>query len=358
LNGFNDLNVLNDWLPRFWTKRYSAMRKKIGSALVVGAGISGIRSALDLAELGYQVKLIDRAPNLGGTLAQLDYQFPSDHCGMCKMLPLVERDSSSQYCLRKGLFHQNIDIMLNTELVEMEGEPGKFEITLRQRPAVVDPALCIGCGECSHVCPVEVADEFNAGLAKRKAVYLPVPHNIPNNYVVDLESCTLCGECEKICPTGAIDFRWEARRQFKILVVDDELIVRDSLRDWLVEEGFDVDTAESGPAALEKIAKQPYHLMLLDIKMPEMDGVEVLQRSKEMRSELPVVMMTAYATVETAVEAMKIGALDYLMKPFDPDTLVPLVVKLYENLEWGGYPGRRLWLLRSGRKRIEHIRLR
>jgi heterodisulfide reductase subunit A len=312
------------------------MRKKIGSALVVGAGISGIRSALDLAELGYQVKLIDRAPNLGGTLTQLDYQFPSDHCGMCKMLPLVERDSSSQYCLRKGLFHENIDIMLNTELQGMEGEPGKFEVTLRQRPVIVDPELCIGCGECSRICPVEVADEFNAGLAKRKAVYLPVPHNIPNNYVVDLESCTLCGECEKICPTGAIDFRWEARRQFRILVVDDELIVRDSLKDWLLEDGFAVDTAESGPDALEKIAKQPYHLMLLDIKMPEMDGVEVLKRSKDMRPELPVVMMTAYATVETAVEAMKIGALDYLMKPFDPETLVPLVVKLYENLERAG----------------------
>ena len=309
------------------------MRKKIGSALVVGGGISGIRSALDLAELGYQVKLIDRAPNLGGTLMQLDYQFPSDHCGMCKMLPLVERDSSSQYCLRKGLFHQNIEIMLSTELVAMEGEPGKYQITLRRKPTMVDPERCNGCGECSRVCPVEVPDEFNAGLIKRKAVYLPVPHNIPNHYVVDMEFCTLCGECEKICPTGAIDFRWEARRRFCILVVDDELIVRDSLRDWLIEDGFDVDTAESGPDALEKMTKKTYHLMLLDIKMPEMDGVEVLKRSKEMHPELPVVMMTAYATVETAVEAMKIGALDYLMKPFDPDTLVPLVVKLYERLE-------------------------
>ncbi len=309
------------------------MRKKIGSALVVGGGISGIRSALDLAELGYHVKLIDRGPNLGGTLTQLDYQFPTDHCGMCKMLPLVERDSSSQYCLRKGLFHENIEIMLSTELMAIEGEPGKFQVTLRQKPAIVNPERCTGCGECSRVCPVEVPDEFNAGLIKRKAVYLPVPHNIPNNYVVDMAACTLCGECEKICPTGAIDFRWEARREFHLLVVDDELIVRDSLKDWLTEDGFSVDTAESGPDALEKMTRQPYHLMLLDIKMPDMDGVEVLKRAKELRPELPVVMMTAYATVETAVEAMKIGALDYLLKPFDPETLVPLVVNLYESLE-------------------------
>ncbi len=105
------------------------MDKKIGSALIVGAGISGIRSALDLAELGYRVTLVDKAPNLGGTLRQLDYQFPNDHCGMCKMLPLVERDAASQYCLRRGLFHENIDIMLETELIGLEGEPGKFRAT-------------------------------------------------------------------------------------------------------------------------------------------------------------------------------------------------------------------------------------
>ena len=312
------------------------MKKKIGSALVVGAGISGIRSALDLAELGYHVILVDRAPHLGGTLSQLDYQFPSDRCGMCKMLPLVERDASSQYCLRKGLFHENIEIALSTELIALAGEPGRFQATLRHKANLVDPERCIGCGECSRVCPVEVADEFNAGLTRRKAVYLPVPHAIPNHYVIDLASCTHCGACEKACPTAAIDFRREARRQFRILVVDDELIVRDSLKEWLEEDGFQVDAAESGAEALEKASRETYHLMLLDIKMPGMDGVEVLKRAKEMRPELPVVMMTAYATVETAVEAMKIGALDYLMKPFNPDTLMPLVIKFYEGIERGG----------------------
>ncbi len=194
------------------------MDKKIGSALIVGAGISGIRSALDLAELGYRVTLIDKAPNLGGTLRQLDYQFPNDHCGMCKMLPLVERDSASQYCLRKGLSHENIEIMLATELMGLEGEPGKFRATLRHQQNQVDPTRCIGCGECSRVCPAEAPDEFNAGLGKRKAIYLPVPHNIPNHYVLDEASCTRCGECEKVCPTGAIDLQVEGDAQRELEV--------------------------------------------------------------------------------------------------------------------------------------------
>jgi len=307
------------------------MKKKRGSALVVGAGISGMRSALDLAEMGYRVSLIDKAPNLGGTLRQLDYQFPNDHCGMCKMLPMVERDSASQYCLRKGFFHENIDIMVATELAGIEGEPGKFQVTLRHKPTMVDPERCIGCAECVKVCPVEVPDEFNAGLTSRKAIYLPVPHNIPNHYVVDPSACSRCGECEKVCPTGAVDLQLEARKAFKILVVDDELIVRDSIKEWLEDEGFKVDMAESGVEALEKLSQTSCSLLLLDVKMPGMDGVEVLKNAKEMHPDLDVVMMTAYATVETAVEAMKIGAMDYLMKPFDPEAMVTMVVQRYRN---------------------------
>ncbi|MBF0508036.1 MAG: response regulator [Deltaproteobacteria bacterium] len=308
------------------------INKKIGSVLVVGAGISGIRAALDLAEFGYQVMLIDKAPHIGGTLTQLDYQFPSDHCGMCKMLPLVERDASSQYCLRKGLFHRNISLSPATSLVGLEGEPGNFQATLSTRQTLVDPAKCSGCGACADVCPVVVPDEFNAGLTNRKAVYLPVPHNIPNHYVIDGDKCTLCGACVQACPTGAIDLQLARRKEFRILVVDDELIVRDSLKEWLAEEGFSVDMAESGPAALAALARNEYNLMLLDIKMPGMDGVETLKQAKELKPNLPIVMMTAYATVETAVEAMKLGASDYLMKPFDPDTLVHLIFRLYQDL--------------------------
>lgn len=307
------------------------METKTGSALVIGAGISGIRSALDLAEMNYRVFLIDKSPHMGGILSQLDYQFPSDHCGMCRMLPTVNRDAASQFCLRKGLYHENIEIMLGTEMTAIEGEQGNFRVTLRSAPLSVDPEKCIGCGKCGTVCPVDVPDEFNAGLVSRKAIYLPVPHNIPNHFTIDPAACTRCGACEKVCPTGAIDLKLHARRKFRVLVVDDELVVRDSLKEWLGMEGFSVDMAESGKAAIELIAANEYGLMLLDVKMPGMDGVEVLKTTKDMRPDLPVLMMTAYATVETAVEAMKLGARDYLLKPFDIEALVAKVVQQYEG---------------------------
>ena len=313
------------------------MQKKIGKALVVGAGISGIRSALDLAETGYGVTLIDRAPHIGGILSQLDNQFPTNHCGMCKMLPLVQRDAASQFCLRKGLFHENIDILLSTEISAVEGEPGNFTVSLREKPSWVDPDLCIGCSICEDVCPVEIPDTFNAGLSTRKAIYLPVPHNIPNPYVIDPVACTRCGECAKICPTNAVQLAADRRKEFRILVVDDELIVRDSLKEWLDDEGFYVDTAESGAEALEKLGRVAFNLMLTDIKMPGMDGVELLQQAKEIYSDLCVMMMTAYATVETAVEAMKTGALDYLIKPFDPEKMIPKVVNVYTEMESARY---------------------
>ena len=309
------------------------MNRKIGKALVVGGGISGMRAALDLAETGYGVTLIDRAPHLGGMLSRLDFQFPTDRCGMCRMLPLVRRNEAVQSCLRRGLHHENIDIMLSTELTGVEGDAGDFSVRLRQKSTWVDPKRCVACGACERVCPVEIPDSFNAGFSKHKAIYRPLPHAVSAPYVIDLAACSRCGACEAVCPTGAIQLSLAERKDFRILVVDDELIVRDSLQAWLEDAGFFVKTAASGSDALELLGQADFQLMLTDIKMPGMDGVELLEKARADHPDLTVLMMTAYATIETAVESMKIGAMDYLVKPFDPETLLPMVVNVYEIVE-------------------------
>ena len=166
-------------------------------------------------------------------------------------------DKGAQHCLRKGLFHENITLKLSCELTGLAGEPGNFTARLRQKPTWVDPDLCVGCGLCEAVCPVDVKDGFNEGLSHRKAIYLPVPHAVPNAYVIDPAACTRCGECEKICPCDAVHLSQSDRQGFKILVVDDELSIRDSLKEWLEEEGFSVDMAASGQDALKCLPRPP-----------------------------------------------------------------------------------------------------
>jgi len=114
----------------------------------------------------------------------------------------------------------------------------------------------------------------------------------------------------------------------RILVVDDEEIVRESLSGWLANDGYTLATAEDGPTALDMLKRERWSILLVDLKMPGMDGLQVLETAKQMQPDLAVVIMTAYATVETAVEAMKHGAYDYLVKPFDPEELSLMMVKI------------------------------
>jgi two-component system response regulator AtoC len=113
----------------------------------------------------------------------------------------------------------------------------------------------------------------------------------------------------------------------RLLIVDDELIVRESLGNWLKEEGYTVDTIDNGLDALEKLQAKDYDLMVVDVKMPEMDGIELLEKSKQANPELQVLMMTAYASVDTAVQAMKQGAFDYIVKPFDPEHVSQIILR-------------------------------
>jgi len=305
------------------------MTHQAGRIMVVGGGISGISASLDLARAGCQVLLVEQSDHLGGLLSQLDRQFPDSGCGMCRLLPLFNRDQASDHCLRRGLFHENIEICLGTDLVSVEGETGSFAVALKQQAARVDPALCIGCGRCEAVCPVEVPDSFNAGLTSRKAIYRPCPQSFSYAYTIDPSACTDCRSCQEACPTDAITFAAGERETFHVLVVDDEKIVRDSIKEWLAEEGYQVWTAASAQKALELMADTPFHMMLTDIKMPGMDGVELLGRAKALQPDLDVVMMTAYAAVDSAVEAMKQGALEYVIKPFEPDTVLTMVATCF-----------------------------
>lgn len=119
-----------------------------------------------------------------------------------------------------------------------------------------------------------------------------------------------------------------SKRTTRILVVDDEEIVRESLVSWLEKDGYTMDTAEDGPTALGKLDSASWSILLCDLKMPGMDGLEVLDRVKKAQPEAAVVIMTAYATVDTAVKAMKLGAYDYLVKPFDPEELSIMIQKI------------------------------
>ena len=110
-----------------------------------------------------------------------------------------------------------------------------------------------------------------------------------------------------------------------ILVVDDEEIVRGSLATWLEEDGFQVETAPDGPTALGKLRQRAFSIMLVDLKMPGMDGLQVLTEARQIQPDAAVILMTAYATVDTAVQAMKQGAHDYLVKPFEPEALSQMV---------------------------------
>ncbi|HID93783.1 MAG TPA: sigma-54-dependent Fis family transcriptional regulator, partial [bacterium (Candidatus Stahlbacteria)] len=111
------------------------------------------------------------------------------------------------------------------------------------------------------------------------------------------------------------------RGDVRILVVDDEPIMRDSLSDWLREDGYEVGTAENGPRALEMVKSEQWDILLVDLKMPVMDGIEVMREVKKINKDIPVIIITAYATVDTAVKAMKEGAYDYIVKPFNPEEI-------------------------------------
>ncbi|MBC2712804.1 MAG: CoB--CoM heterodisulfide reductase iron-sulfur subunit A family protein [Desulfosarcina sp.] len=181
------------------------MEKTKSQFLVLGAGVGGICSAIDLAETGYSVTLVEKGPRTGGIMPQLDHQFPDDHCGMCRMLPMVDREPGAQTCLKRGLSHPNIRILTHTTLTDLSGNPGDYTAVLTSVSRGVDALRCTRCMACIDVCPVSVLDAFNDRAGDRNAIYQPFFGNPEALPTIDWDNCTRCGECAQACPNSAID---------------------------------------------------------------------------------------------------------------------------------------------------------
>jgi heterodisulfide reductase subunit A len=184
-------------------------KKPVGAVLVVGGGVGGMRAAIDLAEAGLKAYLVENMPWLGGRVAQLGYMFPTHDCVLCRGTSDhgygCTRPSISPAFLDNNL-HPNIEILTNTDLINLSGYAGDFTVTLRRRPTYVDPDRCINCGLCEGVCPVSLPSPFQVGMAARKAIYKMAPRALPDSYVVDkVPRCETCRRCETVCPTSAVD---------------------------------------------------------------------------------------------------------------------------------------------------------
>ncbi|MBI4669145.1 MAG: CoB--CoM heterodisulfide reductase iron-sulfur subunit A family protein, partial [Elusimicrobia bacterium] len=191
--------------------------KAVGAALVVGGGVGGMQAALDLADCGVMVYLIEDKPSIGGVMAQLDKTFPTNDCSMCMLAPrLVEVGRNP-----------NIKVITYAQVEKLEGEAGNFKAVVRKRARFIDETICVGCGDCWSKCPVRkpIPSEFDAGLSLRRAVYRPYPQAIPNIATIDKENCIFfqtgspvpgtgspvskqgkCKACEKLCKAKAVNF--------------------------------------------------------------------------------------------------------------------------------------------------------
>ncbi len=176
----------------------------IPEALIIGAGIAGMQAALDIADKGFKVYLVEKDPSIGGHMAQLDKTFPTLDCSACIITPKMVDTAN----------HPNINLLTYSEVVEIKGKAGNFKVKIRRKPTFVNWSKCTGCGDCIEACVLKkgVPSEFNMGMSRRRAIYIPFPQAVPLKATIDEKDCLLLsrGKCKKACveacKAGAIDF--------------------------------------------------------------------------------------------------------------------------------------------------------
>ncbi|MHA1236317.1 MAG: 4Fe-4S binding protein [Candidatus Hodarchaeales archaeon] len=172
------------------------------ATIIIGAGISGIQAALDIADQGYKVLLVEKEASIGGKMIQLSKVFPTLDCASCITTPKM---SSATH-------HKKITVWTYSEVEEYhKNEHDNFIVKVRKKARLVDEEKCIGCRQCEYACPIDVPSEFEMGLGARKAIYIPFQTAIPQIPVLDLENCIACGQCHRVCPADAIDYMQEDR---------------------------------------------------------------------------------------------------------------------------------------------------
>lgn len=172
-------------------------------ALVIGGGIAGIQTALDIADAGFPVDIVETKPTIGGKMAQLDKTFPTLDCAACILTPKMVEVAQ----------HENIRIFSYSEVSEIKGFVGNFDVKIKRRARYVKEDICTGCGACTEKCPQKkVPNEFNLGMDNRRAIYIPFAQAVPKVATIDADYCTMlktgkCGVCSKVCTAGAIDYQ-------------------------------------------------------------------------------------------------------------------------------------------------------
>ncbi|MHC1635875.1 MAG: FAD-dependent oxidoreductase [Candidatus Methanospirareceae archaeon] len=168
----------------------------IPAALVIGGGIAGMYAALNIADAGFKVYLVEKEPSIGGHMAQLDKTFPTLDCAACILTPRMVDVAR----------HPNINLITYAEIENIDREKGNFKVKVRKKARYVDEAKCTGCGECARVCPVAILNEFDLCLSLRRAAYVPFPYAVPSVYTLERGKCMRCGLCKVVCEAGAINF--------------------------------------------------------------------------------------------------------------------------------------------------------